>query len=570
MSNHWVTILALTLTCSLPDYFTTLAQSKETKAGTATVSGRVTIKGEPAPGITVVLQPQQMMESGIIGTIPSAKTDANGNFRVTGLTAGRYFVNPSAPEFITPGESRPGMRQGKTIIVNDGDNLEKLEIELIRGSVITGRVTGANGRPLVEERVELTKLENNGPPRPAPPRPMPINQTTDDRGIYRIYGVPEGRYLVSIGMAQSSLRMGSGTQYQKTYHPDATDQSQAKVVEVGEGEEVTGVDIYAGEAKKTYSIFGRVVNAENGRPVVGASINIGMLAPDGNRITGSGGYGVRSNVNGEFQLSNVAPGKYAAFTGGGYYPDQNVRYYSEPVIFDLGESDVHGIEIKVRNGGSISGVLVLEGTNDPAILAKLSNLMVFIHSIPGGTDQLSTPFGRQVKVNTDGSFTFQGVPPGKIILELIMMFPGLSLIRTERDGVPQPREGIDIAAGEHISNLRLVASYGALSLRGEIKIVGGTLPPEIMLYITATRVDAANDNSRGYPVDTRNLFVIEHLSAGEYELRLSISRMRPGIQNFDQQLYRKISEVKQKVVVSGNNQQPVTMTVDLSKGENNQ
>src|SRR5262245_23432667 len=114
MSNHLVTILALTLTCSLSGYSTTLAQSKETKPGTATVSGRVTIKGEPAPGITVVLHPQQNIEYGITSTIPSAKTDADGNFRVTGLIAGRYFVNPNAPEFITPGESYPGGRQGKT------------------------------------------------------------------------------------------------------------------------------------------------------------------------------------------------------------------------------------------------------------------------------------------------------------------------------------------------------------------------------------------------------------------------------------------------------------------------
>src|SRR5262245_34818790 len=102
MSNHLVTILALSLTCSLSDHFTTMAQSKETKAGTATVSGRVTIKGEPAPGIVVVLQPQQPMEYGITSTVPSAKTDANGNFRVTGLIAGRYFVSPSAPGLITP------------------------------------------------------------------------------------------------------------------------------------------------------------------------------------------------------------------------------------------------------------------------------------------------------------------------------------------------------------------------------------------------------------------------------------------------------------------------------------
>ena len=571
MSNHWFSILALILTCCALKDFTALAQSKETKAGTATVSGRVTIQGEPAQGITVVLQPQQR-EYGNTGAMPSAKTDGNGQFRITGLTAGRYFAIPQAPGYITPGEMYPNMMQGKTLIVAEGDNIEKLEIELIRGSVITGRVTGSNGRPLVEERVELTKLESNNTSRPVQSGYMQMNQTTDDRGIYRIYGLPAGRYLVSVGFAQGGRIMGGGgSLYQKTYHPDVTDQSQAKAVEVGEGDEVTGVDISVGEAKKTYSIFGRVINAENGRPVVGASIGLGTLSPEGTRLAGWGGYGVRSNMNGEFQISNVASGRYAAFTATNDYNfDQGVSYYSETVICEVGESDIHGVEIKVRNGGSINGVVVIEGTNDPTVLAKLSNLMLFIRSWSGRTDQLSAPFGRQVKVNTDGSFRFQGVPPGKIRIDLNSGLPGLSLIRTERDGVLQPREGIEIAPGENISNLRLVAAYGALSLHGEIKIVGGTLPPEIMLFITASRADAANNNFRSYQVDTRNHFVIEHLSAGEYELQLRIGGMRPDRQNFDRQLFRKISEVRQKVVVSSNNQQPVILTIDLSKGENNQ
>jgi hypothetical protein len=190
--------------------------------------------------------------------------------------------------------------------------------------------------------------------------------------------------------------------------------------------------------------------------------------------------------------------------------------------------------------------------------------------MPGKTDHLSTPFWREVKVNTDGSFRIQGVPPGKLRLELNNALPGLSLSRIERDSVVQPRDGIELAEGEHVSNLRLIAVYGALSLRGEIKIVGGTLPPEMMLYIMASKVDAAGYFNRGTPVDTRNLFVIEHLTAGEYELRLSMQVMRPDRSNVNQQLYQKISQVRQKVVVSNNDQQSVILTVDLSKGENNQ
>jgi len=315
MANHSFTIFAFTLILSLPIEFSTRAQSKEVLVGTATVSGRVTIKGEPAAGITVFLQPRRTMEPGYTGSIPSAKTDGDGQFRITGVPAGGYFANTQVPGFIMPGEPpAPIMRmQGKSINIADGENIEKIEIELIKGSVITGRVIGANGRPLVEERVELLKLDQSGNPQIYNLGPWEMMLTTDDRGVYRIFGLPGGRYLVSAGSADG-IRMGGGAQYQKTYHPNVVEQSQAKVVEVGEGEEVTGVDINAGDAMKTYSIFGRAVSAGNGQPVSGASIRIGTLSSEVSSEGAPGGSGVRTNSKGEFQFSDVPPGKYAAFT----------------------------------------------------------------------------------------------------------------------------------------------------------------------------------------------------------------------------------------------------------------
>jgi hypothetical protein len=70
--------------------------------------------------------------------------------------------------------------------------------------------------------------------------------TTDDRGVYRIFGLPKSRYLLSAG----GYSKGEVGYFQKTYHPNVTDQSQAKVVEVGEGEEITGVNINVAETKK--------------------------------------------------------------------------------------------------------------------------------------------------------------------------------------------------------------------------------------------------------------------------------------------------------------------------------
>jgi hypothetical protein len=567
MSNHWLTTLTLSLVCALPIEFTILAQSKEIKAGTATVSGRVTIKGEPAQGITVYLQ-QQMMELGNTGTIvPSAKTDGNGHFRIAGVRGGRYSANTQAPGFIMPGEKNAGMMfPGKSLLIADGESIEDIEIELVRGSVITGRVTDSNSRPLVEEPVELTKLDNTGNPQRFFPGAPQMMLTTDDRGVYRIFDLPQGRYILSAGNA-GSVRAGGGARHQKTYYPDVTDQSQAKVVEVGEGEEVTGIDINVGEAKKTFSISGRVINAENGQPVAGVSITIGYMSPEGGRITRWGNTGGRSNLKGEFQLM-ATPGKYSLSVGGNFGYGEVVNFYSDPIIVDVGESEINGIEIKARNAGSIDGLVVIEGTNDPALSGKLSQLFLYITSM-GNKPGERIPTNNRARVDASGRFSAQGLPPGKISIQLMTSteLQGLSLIRIERDGVAQPKEGIEIGPGEHVSNLRLVTTIGTLSLRGELRIVGGTLPPNSIIFITASRVDTSTRNSRGGQLDARNHFLIENLSPGEYELRAMVNFQS---QNIDQQLRKRISQITQKVVISDNNQQPVIFTIDLSQGGSNQ
>ena len=76
---------------------------------------------------------------------------------------------------------------------------------------------------------------------------------TDDRGVYRFYGLPAG---VS---SQRGRRGISGRAYHnnfRTYYPDATDQSQAKIIEVKEGAEVTNIDIRLGVGKDTYEAVG--------------------------------------------------------------------------------------------------------------------------------------------------------------------------------------------------------------------------------------------------------------------------------------------------------------------------
>ena len=120
-------------------------------------------------------------------------------------------------------------------------------------------------------------------------------------------------------------------------------------------------------------------------------------------------------------------------------------------IFDgveVAEGDVSGIEIKIRRGATISGVVVIENNFDPAVAAMLQTLSLYAFDTKG----TGAPSFSRGKISSDGSILFSGLAPGKVQIN-VAGFPappkGLTLVRTEVDGVDQ-REGIELTAGAQI------------------------------------------------------------------------------------------------------------------------
>ena len=550
----------------LPSAFHSVqAQAAESKSGTATISGRVTLKSEPARGVVVLLQSEEAMRAGDRSPGLRMKTDDNGRFRFASLKAGRYTLIAFAPGFVTPSENTLGSR-AKAIDLADGENVENQEITLKRGAVITGRVTDANGKPLVEQRVELTRLDDRGQQARRAPGFSPYANSTDDRGIYRIYGLQAGRYLVGAGFAQregSIMLTVNRAYYQLTYHPDTTEQSKAKVIDLGEGFEATGIDIKMADAKKTYDVFGRVVNADTGQPMAGVRMFLGTLMDGGKRLGAYGSFGTQSDAQGEFHVPGVLPGKYAAFAS----PERDSDLYSEPVLFEIGDEDVTGLVVRMRRGGSISGVAVIEGTNDPAILSKLPQIQVYANV---RSEELSAPSGRSANVGTDGSFALRGVNPGMARLNIFYRAetPRFSILRIERDGAPQ-REGVQINPGEQVTGVRIVIGPGTNTLRGQLRITGGSLPEDAIPVVNAYRAGTEIVNGRSRQVEAGGRFVIEGLAPGEYELKLSVY-FPSGPTPETGKLNERLNKRTQAVTVSGNQETQVTFVVDLTPKEGEQ
>jgi Carboxypeptidase regulatory-like domain len=432
------------------------AQTAETKAGMATVAGRVVMKGESAQGVLVYLHPISQPTPSNPDTYLRARTDEGGHFRITGVAAGDYFIIPLAPGFVYSGGDETGLRR-KTLKVSEGVNIENIDVDLYRGGVITGRVVDSQGRPLVGKFVLLSRFDKSGWSSPNTSYGVSFEMyVTDDRGVYRIYGLPVGRYLVSVGFPPSAGQGAvsrDGTFYPRTFHPKAANESEAKTIEVTEGSESVGVDITVLESKLARSISGRVIDADTGQPAEGIDIAYNAISDSRRYINHWRSDGVLSGARGEFSLKGMAPGKYQLVAR----PESESEFFSDPTPCDLSDGDVAGVEIKVRRGGSISGVVVIEGTDDPKALAKLPELYLYVNVWRDGSDEQRRD---NPKVNADGSFQVRGLPQSYVHITYNPKSKGndFSLARIEHNGAVV-RDVIWAGPGKHVTGVRVVLAY---------------------------------------------------------------------------------------------------------------
>ena len=159
----------------------------------ASIAGKVTFRGSAVQGVSILVIPAP---SGHEQTSSTRSTN-NGEYKITNLRPGRYTVRVQAPGLVSP-EQSAGV-SGREVMLAPGETRESIDFALVRGGVITGRVTDFSGKPVVEERMTVTAATSNtGQPYVSNLGMM----TTDDRGVYRIYGLPPGR---QIGMGEADF-----------------------------------------------------------------------------------------------------------------------------------------------------------------------------------------------------------------------------------------------------------------------------------------------------------------------------------------------------------------------------
>lgn len=201
-------------------------------------------------------------------------TDEGGEFLLANLPPGRYLVSASKSPFLSSafGAARPGL-PGVAITLAAGERRGDVAITLMKGGAVSGSLRDGFGTPQPGLDVTLQRVTSSAA------RPWRRTRRSDDRGQYRFFGVPPGRYVVSArpvlsgtdvselterqvdaalrwleagrpgrgpdvsSVASSPVQPGRSGSLAQTFHPSAMSMADARIIDVGYGEELGAVDV---------------------------------------------------------------------------------------------------------------------------------------------------------------------------------------------------------------------------------------------------------------------------------------------------------------------------------------
>lgn len=483
-------------------------QRQEDGGQPASVEGAVfdAVTGAPVAKVRLVL-------SGLGGgrrNTYSVSTDAAGRFRFEAVMPGRYRLSASKNRYarFSYGERRPG-GPGAVLILRPGQRLEDLVLKLTPAAVITGRVLDEDGEPVAYAQVSVLRYRYvNGEKRLLP---VSRGATTNDLGEYRLFGLPPGRYYVSVnhrGAAGSPSFLASRARrdssrdsqaYPTIYYPGVTDPAQAVLLKLQPGEERQGIDFRLTPARAV-TISGRVRGA-SGRVMV--LLRSQRESPWARRRSGV----LADQKTREFVIDGVLPGAYVleAVTMGG----EQRLFGRLPVT--VGGDGLRDLVLELRPGVNVSGRVAFDGEAPESSLTRIRVML---------TPATGSSFfgGRGGRVETGGSFVIRNVAPGRYRLR-VSGFPENAYLKA---AVVESRDvlenGFEVPEGGLTGLAVTVGLQGGLVTGAVLDGDGQPVPGATVVLVPAPERRRRTDLFRDVTTDQYGRFLIEGVAPGEYKL----------------------------------------------------
>ena len=186
--------------------------------GTSRIRGRVIAEGSGRPLRRAIVR----LSSPGIRDSRSATTNQEGSFEFVDLPAASYTLVATRSGYVQMGykQTRPNSPP-QPLVLGANQTLERVDIALPLGGVITGRVLDEYGEPVSDTFVSAQRQQFvNGARRPLT---TGAPSSSNDIGDFRIYGLAPGDYYVSANPRGGSVNPFESTAdrsgYAPTYYP---------------------------------------------------------------------------------------------------------------------------------------------------------------------------------------------------------------------------------------------------------------------------------------------------------------------------------------------------------------
>ena len=510
---------------------------RQMKTGTARIKGRLVTAdaGTPVRRAQVRITGPDLMPK-------ASMTDHDGQYEFNDLPAGRFTITATKSGYVSVGYGQTRPHQApRPIELRDGQVIEKADITMPRGSVISGRIIDEFGEPVAEAVVmAMRSTWANGRRRL---QSAGRTATTDDLGQYRIYGLPPGEYVVTatlrgtqelmvremavaaLAVAAPSSQEPPRSGYAPTYYPGTPNGSEAQKISLAVGQEAQSTD-FGLVPVRLAKITGAVIGSD-GRPLEGVMVSAMQRTDGPGSITFSTGGSGRTDKSGRFTLNGVAPGDYTlnaratemltsgdgnrmvftmtrTFGGGG-----GSEFGSVPIT--VSGDDMANVIIVTSRGTTASGRVVYEGGNRPPGNVRVS-------AVSAADDSPVAFAGGSATVTPEGTFEIKGLA-GARIFRVANLPAGWVLKAILIDGTDITDTGIEIKPNEPVAGIEVVLTSKTTEVAGAV--TAGNQPatdytvvifsedPQKWMVPMSRHIASARPNQEGR-------FQVKNLPAGSY------------------------------------------------------